>query len=1167
MSTFLVKSAWKAYKENRFKEALTLFSEAAEILGIDNFKANIILLQKKLGIHIDNHQLKKITIPYNHETSKSQDASILINRSVQSTHELPSMVSQCRNIIQEKPEYFEEWLKKLRIASIMDEFTWQSYSPEADMLQLTPENWHNELETFNPDMLFVESAWRGKDELWTNIVHKNPPALKGILQWCHTHNVPTVFWNKEDPIHFETFINTAFLFDFIFTYDFHCVSRYKALLNHNHVYYLPMGVQTRMFNPIEKYDRKDAFCFAGSYYKRYPERTQNLEEYILNLPLIKPVEIFDRQYGKDDPNYMFPDNYLPFIKGGLPYNQIDKAYKGYTYAINLNSLKQAQSIARRVYELMACNTLVVSNFSRGVHSQMGELTILSDSAKEVIRRIKEIESSPLSADKLRLAALRKVMLESTYQDRLAYIVAKVCDVKTPSLLPPVYVVAYPDTQDQAESVYTSFSCQNYAEKYLFLISDVKFKISREDLRVHLLSVDEAPAALSALPEQAWLAYFAPEDFYGANYLTDIMLATRYQKSQVIGKFCFYSFTGSKIILCRDDNAHPYTERKQRIPARRAVANVALLKLKNWMPMNKNMDFPVTMSFAVDSLNYLENGAKSTDKDKAFLCDKANLDTGISVAQMQAYAEQTCPIDQIEMNIPCLEKSPLSKEFTPKAPIENIETIVTPEGYFQISSKLSQDEHTYLYGGSIFSLKEIATPANTVKINLQTSGGLNVQIAGFFLDQNKQKLQYIMFKSNTNATLPICAKAAFIRFALRIQGNGTTDVKKLFFDHVALEPECIVGIQETLIITNQYPSYDALYRNAFVHSRACAYKRAGHNVSVYQFKTNRQLKFDEFEGVAVFRGGASALRKILSTGKVRRILVHFLNKDMWDVLKEIPKNVRIIVWVHGADIQPWTRRIYNYTSQQELEKAKLQSDVRVSFWKNIFKSLPENIHFVFVSQHFASEIMEDYNIKLDTDRYSIIHNPIDTELFDYCKKNAEHRYKLLSIRSYASRKYANDLTVKCILKLSERHDFNKFSIKIIGNGTLFDEVVQPLRCMPNVTIEKAFLTHTEIATIQKEYGIFLTPTRWDSQGVSRDESMSSGLVPVTNAVAAIPEFVDESCAILAPANDAIAMAAGISSLVDDPALFLAMSKAAAQRVREQTAADIIIKQELNLIIKG
>jgi glycosyltransferase involved in cell wall biosynthesis len=36
-----------------------------------------------------------------------------------------------------------------------------------------------------------------------------------------------------------------------------------------------------------------------------------------------------------------------------------------------------------------------------------------------------------------------------------------------------------------------------------------------------------------------------------------------------------------------------------------------------------------------------------------------------------------------------------------------------------------------------------------------------------------------------------------------------------------------------------------------------------------------------------------------------------------------------------------------------------------------------------------------------------------------------------------------------------------------------------------------------------------PSRTDTQGVSRDEAMSSGLVPVTNAVAAIPEFVDDT----------------------------------------------------------
>jgi hypothetical protein len=58
--------------------------------------------------------------------------------------------------------------------------------------------------------------------------------------------------------------------------------------------------------PIEYYQRKDAFCFAGAYYVRYPERTKDLEAYIEEFPKFKPLEIYDRNFGKDDVNYQFP---------------------------------------------------------------------------------------------------------------------------------------------------------------------------------------------------------------------------------------------------------------------------------------------------------------------------------------------------------------------------------------------------------------------------------------------------------------------------------------------------------------------------------------------------------------------------------------------------------------------------------------------------------------------------------------------------------------------------------------------------------------------------------------------------------------------------------------------------------------------------------------------
>src|SRR5690554_1881071 len=138
----------------------------------------------------------------------------------------------------------------------MDEFTYTSYAPTADLQQLTPEHWNDELESFQPELLFIESAWRGKDDLWGSKVGHNSAELQGIVDWCKKRKIPTLFWNKEDPVHFQTFINTARQFDFVFTTDFDCVSRYKGVLGHNKVYFLPFACQPLVHNPLEKYHRK-----------------------------------------------------------------------------------------------------------------------------------------------------------------------------------------------------------------------------------------------------------------------------------------------------------------------------------------------------------------------------------------------------------------------------------------------------------------------------------------------------------------------------------------------------------------------------------------------------------------------------------------------------------------------------------------------------------------------------------------------------------------------------------------------------------------------------------------------------------------------------------------------------------------------------------------------
>ena len=115
------------------------------------------------------------------------------------------------------------------------------------------------------------------------------------------------------------------------------------------------------------------------------------------------------------------------------------------------------------------------------------------------------------------------------------------------------------------------------------------------------------------------------------------------------------------------------------------------------------------------------------------------------------------------------------------------------------------------------------------------------------------------------------------------------------------------------------------------------------------------------------------------------------------------------------------------------------------------------------------------------------------------------------------------------------------------------------------IERGFIPRDEIAKLHREYGIFLVPTRSDTHGVSRDEAMSSGLVPVTNDVSAVSEFVDESCGFLAPAEDAQSLADAIERLYMDEELFLHMSANASGCVEKNRSRDIVISSELERIL--
>lgn len=368
----------------------------------------------------------------------------------------------------------------------------------------------------------------------------------------------------------------------------------------------------------------------------------------------------------------------------------------------------------------------------------------------------------------------------------------------------------------------------------------------------------------------------------------------------------------------------------------------------------------------------------------------------------------------------------------------------------------------------------------------------------------------------------------------------------------------------LVVTRSYPAPGRLYQYPFVHRRVLAYLAAGHQVAVFR-PADGDVEIFHYEGVTWHSGSTEVLRKLAERWQPDCIAVHGLSETLWPALEPLAARYPIRAWLHGSEIPSFARqKAMALPDPRARDEALRQVDRRVSFWCELFARELPHFALVFVSNASVEMMREDLGTCLDRVGYRVIANPIDTHLFTYTPKPDEQRHAILSIRPHDSPTYGNDLAVRVVLSLSERAGFERYRFRFIGDGSLFDETLGPIRRFGNVAIERRFLTQPEIAEQHRSHGIFLVPTRLDTQGVSRDEAMASGLVPVTNSVPAVLEFADQSCAVIAPPDDWTAMADAISLMAHQPELFQVRSAAAAARVRAQSGTERIIPRELALL---
>lgn len=394
-----------------------------------------------------------------------------------------------------------------------------------------------------------------------------------------------------------------------------------------------------------------------------------------------------------------------------------------------------------------------------------------------------------------------------------------------------------------------------------------------------------------------------------------------------------------------------------------------------------------------------------------------------------------------------------------------------------------------------------------------------------------------------------------------------------------DPHSLMSIAESsrsssriraLVICNAYPSEKALYRNGFIHRRVKAYQEADLDVEIFYHHEPAAPSYEyEYDGVCVTVGNSEALYERVSQESYDIYLVHFAEPGRVEPLERAGVTAPVIVWIHGYEAEAWHRRWFNFIQSakllsQVLEKKDQYYKVQNNFLRKLVEESDLNISFVNVSEWFQRYVVEP-DLGVEFENSVVIPNLVDESLFQAHEKDPSMRKKILSIRPYASRKYANDLTVKAILELSKRPYFKDLEFTLCGQGELFESTTKPLRKFDNIKLHNSFFTQDEIVDLHRQHGVFLSPTRFDSQGVSMCEAMSSGLVVLSTDIAAVPEYIRHgSTGLLSRPESYKDIANNIERIYFDEELFAQLSTCGSGWMHRNCGLSATIGREISLI---
>lgn len=471
------------------------------------------------------------------------------------------------------------------VGAILDEFSVQAWGNEFQLELLDTLTWREQIDG-GLDFVLIESAWQGNGGQWRyQVVGSEAPSqgLRDLIAYCKQRGVPTVFWNKEDPTHFEDFIDVAVLVDVVATTDAACVPAYRQRVGHERVIVVPFAAQTAIHHPMRdqagvRFQRGD-LCFAGTYFRhKFEDRRAQMDRILVAgleaaENLHQALTIYSRNEDVDE-KYSFPAPYSDWVVGSLDYPRMLAAYRGYKAFLNVNTVTTSPTMfSRRVVEIAASGTLVISTPAQGLESFFEHSSIPTVSpdlsAEEAAAVIESFVRSPFTRDRLVHLIQRDIWEHHTYSHRAARILdALGLDATTPEIgRARVAVIMSTNKPELVDDAIARVLAQSGVDVHLYLATH---GFARPDLAGPQVSVTQCESSLTLgeclntlvdMAEGEFVAKMDDDDYYGPTYLRDQVNALRYSGADVVGKQAAYLYLEStnELVLRKKWREHMSTD--------------------------------------------------------------------------------------------------------------------------------------------------------------------------------------------------------------------------------------------------------------------------------------------------------------------------------------------------------------------------------------------------------------------------------------------------------------------------------------------------------------------------------------------------------------------------------------------------------------------------------